>query len=50
MLLAGIPEETGTLIIRGCKVQIVGFLEQEFLVELGNTTFSNDGIIKIKRW
>ncbi|CEI93174.1 hypothetical protein RMCBS344292_07414 [Rhizopus microsporus] len=49
ILLAGIPEETGTLIVKGCKVQIVGFLEQEFLVELGNTAFSNNGIIKIKK-
>ncbi|CAO3620537.1 unnamed protein product [Cunninghamella echinulata] len=29
--LSGIPEETGTLVIRGCNIKIVGFMEQEFL-------------------
>ncbi|KAI9025957.1 TRAPP II complex [Phycomyces nitens] len=33
--LAGIPEESGVLTIRGCLVKIVGFAEQEFLVDLG---------------
>ncbi|CAO3613143.1 unnamed protein product [Cunninghamella blakesleeana] len=32
--LMGIPEESGTLTIRGCIIRIVGFAEQEFLYDL----------------
>jgi hypothetical protein len=50
--LTGIPEETGTLVIRGCMIQIIGFVEQEFLVDGSvkdaNET-SNDSFIKIKQ-
>ena len=31
--LTGTPEETGTLSVRGCIIKIVGFAEQEFLVD-----------------
>ena len=33
--LTGTPEETGTLVVRGCMIKIVGFAEQEFLVDYG---------------
>ncbi|KAI9255681.1 TRAPP II complex [Phascolomyces articulosus] len=33
--LTGTPEETGTLSVRGCIIKIVGFAEQEFLVDYG---------------
>lgn len=49
MLLAGTPKETGILIIRGCKVQIVGFLEQEFLVEPGSKELVDESVVKIKK-
>ncbi|KAK4519974.1 uncharacterized protein ATC70_010218 [Mucor velutinosus] len=51
--LMGTPEETGTLIIRGCLIQIIGFAEQEFLVDnevkKSPEDTSNDSFIKIKR-
>jgi hypothetical protein len=31
--LMGTPEETGTLTVRGCLIQIIGFSGQEFLVD-----------------
>jgi hypothetical protein len=50
--LMGTPEETGTLIIRGCLIQIIGFAEQEFLVEeevkKSPKDASNDHFVKIK--
>lgn len=50
----GTPEETGTLIIRGCLIQIVGFSEQEFLnsppVKKTPEDVFNDNFIKIKHW
>ncbi|GAA5816543.1 hypothetical protein MFLAVUS_010073 [Mucor flavus] len=50
--LMGTPEETGTLIIRGCLIQIVGFSEQEFLIEpqvkKSPEDTSNDNFVKIK--
>ncbi|KAI9313933.1 TRAPP II complex [Dichotomocladium elegans] len=33
--LTGTPEETGMLTVRGCIIKIVGFAEQEFLVDHG---------------
>lgn len=48
----GTPEETGTLIIRGCMIQIIGFSEQEFLIDhqakKSPEDVSNDNFIKIK--
>ncbi|KAI8098748.1 TRAPP II complex [Halteromyces radiatus] len=32
--LTGTPEESGTLLIRGCIIRIVGFAEQEFIHDL----------------
>lgn len=50
--LMGRPEETGTLIIRGCLIQIIGFAGQEFLVEQAEKKSpeeaSNDHFVKIK--
>lgn len=50
--LTGVPEETGTLIIRGCLIQIIGFVEQEFLVDCSvknsEETLSDD-FVKIKQ-
>lgn len=47
--LTGTPEESGTLVIRGCSIRIVGFAEQEFLYDLsskkvdhGNNRYSKD--------
>lgn len=52
MTLMGTPEETGTLVIRGCLVQITGFAEQEFLVDQEEKKSpeegSNDTFVKIK--
>ncbi|KAI9478517.1 MAG: TRAPP II complex [Benjaminiella poitrasii] len=36
IILVGTPLETGILRICGCFIQIIGFAEQEFLVEKGN--------------
>ncbi|KAI8991231.1 TRAPP II complex [Mycotypha africana] len=33
LILTGTPLETGALIIRGCRVKIMGFAEQEFLLD-----------------
>lgn len=50
--LMGTPEETGMLIVRGCLIQIIGFAEQEFLVDnevkKSPEDISNDNFIKIK--
>ncbi|CEP15600.1 hypothetical protein [Parasitella parasitica] len=50
--LAGTPKETGVLVIRGCLIQIIGFAEQEFLVDNQAKTSqqenSSDSFIKIK--
>lgn len=52
MTLMGTPEATGTLVIRGCLVQITGFAEQEFLVDQevkkSPEDGSNDTVVKIK--
>ncbi|KAI7862240.1 TRAPP II complex [Spinellus fusiger] len=40
--LMGVPEETGVLIVRGCLIKIVGFAEQEFLVDLEQKKSSNE--------
>ncbi|KAI8373047.1 TRAPP II complex [Radiomyces spectabilis] len=34
--MTGTPHETGVLIIRGCYIKIVGFAEQEFLVDVSH--------------
>ncbi|CAO0789225.1 unnamed protein product [Mucor circinelloides] len=51
--LMGTPEETGTLVVRGCLIQIIGFAEQEFLVDTeakkSPEDTSNDNFVKIKR-
>lgn len=53
MILMGTPEETGTLVIRGCLVQITGFAEQEFLVDQEVKKSPEEGFsdtfVKIKR-
>ncbi|KAI8877388.1 Trs120-domain-containing protein [Backusella circina FSU 941] len=51
VLLTGIPEETGELTIRGCLIRIIGFSEQEFLVdsEVKKDSEMNDDFIKIKK-
>lgn len=52
--LMGTPEETGTLIIRGCMIQIIGFSEQEFLIDhpvkKSPEDIPHDHFIKIKQW
>lgn len=51
--LTGTPEQTGTLVIRGCLIQIIGFAEQEFLIDhednKSQQDASNDHFVKIKR-
>ncbi|GAN03919.1 hypercellular protein [Mucor ambiguus] len=51
--LMGTPEETGTLVIRGCLIQIIGFAEQEFLIDnevkRSPEDTCNDHFVKIKR-
>ncbi|CAO3600653.1 unnamed protein product [Absidia cylindrospora] len=53
--LAGTPEESGTLAVRGCTIKIVGFAEQEFIynsplkkMDQGTKTLANDEFVKIK--
>ncbi|KAI8641004.1 TRAPP II complex [Parasitella parasitica] len=49
--LTGTPEKTGTLVIKGCLIQIIGFAEQEFLVDdevKESQDSSNDNFVKIK--
>lgn len=41
--LTGTPEEVGTLVIRGCTIKIIGFAEQEFLVDYGSKTKETAG-------
>ncbi|CAO3623534.1 unnamed protein product [Mucor fragilis] len=51
--LMGTPQETGTLLIRGCLIQIIGFAEQEFLVDneikKSPEDTCSDNFVKIKR-
>ncbi|KAG2204837.1 hypothetical protein INT47_004112 [Mucor saturninus] len=50
--LMGTPEEAGTLVIRGCMIQIIGFSEQEFLIDhqekKSPENVINEHFIKIK--
>jgi hypothetical protein len=50
--LTGIPLETGNLVIRGCLIQIIGFQEQEFLIDNepknSSENISSDTCLKIK--
>lgn len=52
--LMGTPEETGTLTVRGCMIQIIGFSEQEFLVDhqvkKSPEDVINENFVKIKHW
>ncbi|KAI8337994.1 TRAPP II complex [Chlamydoabsidia padenii] len=41
--LSGMPQEIGTLCIRGCVIKIVGFAEQEFLVNQDEDTSDSQG-------
>jgi tRNA pseudouridine-54 N-methylase len=51
--LMGTPQETGTLLIRGCLIQIIGFAEQGFLVDneikKSPEDTCSDNFVKIKR-
>ncbi|KAI8881361.1 Trs120-domain-containing protein [Backusella circina FSU 941] len=46
--LSGIPNQTGTLVVRGCLIQIAGFELQEFLLEKLDGE-EEDSFVKLKK-